>query len=130
MRIFLTLFDAQDGGTALIEAAYENQLEVMLVLIEKGADVNFVDQEGYTALMWATHEGHIEAVTLLIKAGANVNYINEVERMPQHVSTSNLILIILQEGETSLDLAIANKHLSVARKIANSGGKSAQVLVS
>lgn len=34
----------QDGSTALIEAAYENQLEVMLVLIEKGADVNFVDQ--------------------------------------------------------------------------------------
>jgi len=38
-------------------------------------------------------------------------------------------LFVVQEGETALDLAIANRFLSVARKIANGGGKSAEDVV-
>ena len=39
------------GVTALIAAAYENQLEVAKLLIEAGADVNLADGNGVIACL-------------------------------------------------------------------------------
>lgn len=59
------------GRTALI-AALDNDLEVLSILLDAGADVNARDNNAVTALMVASTENP-EAVSLLLEAGADVN---------------------------------------------------------
>ena len=63
------LFD----NTALILAAYNNNLEVVITLIKNGADVNAQNQIGWTALMYAACFGDPEVVITLIDNGADVS---------------------------------------------------------
>ena len=57
-----------DFQTPLIQAALENRLEVVKVLIDKGANVNANDNDFRTALMYAAKEGHAAVVEALLKA--------------------------------------------------------------
>ena len=57
-----------DFQTPLIQAALENRLEVVELLIEKGANVNANDNDFRTALMYAAKEGHVAVVEALLKA--------------------------------------------------------------
>ncbi len=63
-------------GTALIQAAWMDQIEAARLLIKHGADVNAKDfRSGYTALHWAasSERNSSEFVDLLLKNGANPN---------------------------------------------------------
>jgi ankyrin repeat protein len=60
------------GSTALILAAYHNNLEVSKYLLEQGADTEARDKMGYTALMGASFKGYAEMVKLLIGTGASI----------------------------------------------------------
>ena len=53
------------GWTALMVAARYGHLEVVKVLLAKGADVNAKDNAGNTALMVAAKYGHPEVVKIL-----------------------------------------------------------------
>ncbi|BAY73557.1 ankyrin repeat domain-containing protein [Trichormus variabilis] len=48
-----------------------NQIEVIRLLINAGADVNAKSNEGWTALIAAANSGCVEAVKLLLQAGAD-----------------------------------------------------------
>ena len=84
-----TWFD-EDGATAFMRAALCGDLEVMRMLLAKGADPKIVTKDGTTALMAAAGVGFTEgfiqyrskeesiaAVKLLLELGANVNAQNE-----------------------------------------------------
>ena len=58
------------GGTALIVAAANGQLEGVKVLIEKGAKLNLAAKNGATPLIAAATNGHREIVSLLEQHGA------------------------------------------------------------
>jgi hypothetical protein len=59
------------GLTALLAAAmWNNDIDVIEVLLEAGAEVNAKDNAGRTALMWAVHNRNAEAVSALLDAGA------------------------------------------------------------
>ncbi|XP_059150963.1 putative ankyrin repeat protein RF_0381 [Physella acuta] len=65
-----------DGKTALILATEANCLECMDILLQHGADVNYVKpihKPGTTALMIAAKRGNVSAVQLLLTNGADVN---------------------------------------------------------
>jgi ankyrin repeat protein len=64
------------GKTALIWASYENNIEVVKLLIEAGANLDIRTNGGRTALMLASYNNYGEIVKLLIKAGAHLNIRN------------------------------------------------------
>ena len=60
------------GRTALIAAAYANQVDVAKVLIKAGADVNVQDASQQSAYLISTSEGFVELLTLTLANGADV----------------------------------------------------------
>jgi ankyrin repeat protein len=64
-----TLVNIMDGRTSpLHEAAANNQLEVVWLLLDRGADLALTNGEGKTALDLATERGHAAVVELLREA--------------------------------------------------------------
>jgi ankyrin repeat protein len=59
-----------DGNTALMEASSIGHIEMVLALLEAGADVNARRRDGRTALIAALSNGNQEIVKLLKKMGA------------------------------------------------------------
>ena len=59
------------GSTALMKAAFNNQLNTVEALISAGANMDLQDRDGRTALMWAAGYGHMEVVQALLDAGAD-----------------------------------------------------------
>lgn len=90
----------EHGRTPLFLAASGGKKDVVAALIDAGADTDAQTVEGQTPLMAAAIKGHPETIQLLILHDANVRS-----------KTS--------EGATAHDLAIQNKHDSVARLIAD-----------
>ncbi|MBN2346588.1 MAG: ankyrin repeat domain-containing protein [Candidatus Aminicenantes bacterium] len=74
--------DTVFGRTPLHWAARGVHLDVLGLLLEKGADPNARDNSGITALHSVSARGHREAATLLIAKGANVNAMDGFGRTP------------------------------------------------
>ena len=53
------------GGTPLIVAAGNGDTEMVLLLLEAGADTSHRDDFGNDALAWANHNKHLETAKLL-----------------------------------------------------------------
>jgi hypothetical protein len=57
--------------TALSFAADRGQVEIVKLLLDRGADVNAKDSfYGVTALVWAANNGHVEVARILLARGA------------------------------------------------------------
>ena len=63
----------ENGRTALIIAAYQNNLPIANVLIQMGADVNKQDNTQQSAYLIATSEGYLELLKVTLQAGADVH---------------------------------------------------------
>ena len=63
--------------TPLMKAALNGQMEAVIKLLDKGADVNLVDMGGYSAMMLAASNNFHEIVELLIQHGADVNQVEQ-----------------------------------------------------
>jgi ankyrin repeat protein len=72
------LINAADakGFTPLIIAAYNNQPEVVRILLQNGADPNAGDMAGNTPLMGAAFKGYVEIARILIEQGTDINQRN------------------------------------------------------
>jgi ankyrin repeat protein len=63
----------EGDGSALIAAAREGHLEIITLLLDRGANINLVVPGDENPLIQASAEGELEAVKLLVSRGANVN---------------------------------------------------------
>lgn len=93
----------RSGGTALMHAAGGGHSDVVLLLIEKGADVNAQDRDGATALMDAALGGAEDAAHILIESGAAVNSMGKEGGTP--LMAAALTSILLRRGEGRLGVA-------------------------
>ena len=59
-------------NTALTYAARDGFAEIAQLLIDAGADVNWIDGEGVTPLILASFKGHLDLVQLLLEHEADV----------------------------------------------------------
>jgi ankyrin repeat protein len=95
------------GGTLdfspLMWAAEENNIEMMTLLLDNGADPNLRNRRGMSALLLAAKNGHVDAVKLLLDRGADV----ECDA----------------QGVTPLHAAVAYGHLDAVRLILGCGAK-------
>lgn len=64
--------------TALLWAADMGNLEVLQLLVARGASLDAVDDNGLTALLWAADRGHVACVTALLDANIDVNAVDKV----------------------------------------------------
>jgi hypothetical protein len=96
--------DPADRNTALIHAAFHGHMEIMNLLINKGADVNWKNpkDENRTPLMAAAENGKPEITRLLLEKGADVN-------------------ASLTSGSTALQFASMRGHVEVMKLLLGSG---------
>ncbi len=66
--------------TPLCNAAYKGQIEIVKLLLERGAFVDGVDLTAATPLMIAAQQGHIEIVKALVRKGAELQRLGYVQR--------------------------------------------------
>ena len=71
--------DARDtyGWTALMYASENGHMEIVKLLLEKGADISIRSRKGYrkgyTALLIAAEKGNANIIEILLNAGADIN---------------------------------------------------------
>ena len=87
----------------LIRAIVPGHVELAMLLLERGANIEEVNDEGYTPLMEAAREGHEEMVALLLSQGADINAQTE------------------ETQETALTLACCGGFLEVADFLIKAG---------
>jgi ankyrin repeat protein len=90
--------------TVLTWAAANDHIEIVELLLEKGANVNQARQDGKTALMLAILFGKIQIIELLLEKGANVNQAD-------------------QYGDTALIEAAANGNIEIVKLLLEKGAK-------
>jgi Raf kinase inhibitor-like YbhB/YbcL family protein len=56
----------------IVAAAGENCVDVVTLLLDRGANINATDHDGWTALIKATQAGNVDLVALLVKRGADI----------------------------------------------------------
>ena len=75
LRLLFDRVGGDDGryGYALYAAACKGEVEVIRLLLDKGASVNVQNEEFGIALQAAASHGEVEVLKLLLNKGANVN---------------------------------------------------------
>jgi hypothetical protein len=63
----------QGNDSMLLCACRKGHVEVIKLLLDRGAEVDRVDSNGFTALGWACRKGHVEVIKLLLDRGAKVD---------------------------------------------------------
>ena len=85
--------------TPLMMAAFDNQLALARLLIEKGADVN---KPGWTPLHYAATKGHVEMMKLLLEMHAYIDAESPNGTTPlmmaAHYGTPHATKLLLDEG--------------------------------
>lgn len=132
------------GRTALSEAAIQGHLEVIRLLLERGADLDWRDRAvGFTPLGWAANQGHESCVEALLEAGADPNLATpEFLHTPLMAAAQRGHLPIVKllvaaganvnaatsDGRTALSIAQERKHDDIATLLAEIGAAGASPL--
>jgi ankyrin repeat protein len=109
----------------LMYAAASDHIEVMKLLIAKGADLEFKHTNGGTALMEASTGGAVKALKLLIDSGAKYNFVDDDGVSPLmaaasqgHFETQTLLVDQLKAALSPEDL------LEAINAFSDSGGSA------
>ncbi|XXH00620.1 hypothetical protein Hte_006968 [Hypoxylon texense] len=124
---------------AMIRGVPGSRLEIIRLLVDKGARVNAEDASGNTTLMWACWSDDprkSSIVEYLLEQGADVNCYNHTGVRPVHIAISmgdeSLLSLLLRQkhidlnvldpdNDTPLKLAIRARHASMVKMLLEKG---------
>lgn len=86
------IMDSADVNLPIHVASKHNNINIIKLLLDNGANINAINHWKTTPLMYAYVYGHLEVIRFLLKHGANMNMIN-------------------YWGQTAKDRALEYKHL-------------------
>ncbi|KAG6618379.1 TKL protein kinase [Phytophthora cinnamomi] len=146
MREDIDVNVADDAGRSPFHFAFEEeQVDVICLLIENGADLDLADEDGdnvdktnkrgNTPLMCAAKSGHNEVAELLVANEANVDRTNlfgstalliaakyrHREIVKQSIEHGAVVDVATNDGVTLLVLTAAADHVDVVRLLLESG---------
>ncbi|MEL6986457.1 MAG: ankyrin repeat domain-containing protein [Bacteroidota bacterium] len=107
------------GQTALMVAAWRNQMDMAKFLIEKGADVNQSSSSGLTALHYAALENHAEMAQLLLSHNAKVDPTMHYSSTDGNKTEAPLVWEYI--GATPLLIATESSNAEVISVLLNAG---------
>ena len=128
--------DSETALTPLVEAALAGNKEIVILLIEKGADPAGRDGKGFTALHASAHMGHVNIVELLIEQGVDVNDQDNTSRIaPLHAAAErdyqDVARVLLlndvnlnlksKTGHTPVIMAVLNQHDEMVKLLRDHG---------
>ena len=107
----------KNGRTAIISAAYHDNVEVVNMLVHAGGDVNHADIDGISSLIASSRRGHVGIVTLLLAAGADHNVVD---------ISGNNPLVLATETKHKEIVALVNQRIA---EVAQTFGAAAAIAV-
>lgn len=120
------------GRTPLHIAAEKGYAEIVLVLVEKGAEVNITDSNGNTPLIFIIHKaGNLQVTRRLLEKGAAVNTQNRTGETALMYAAwrghSDIVRLLLEnradatlkntQGDTASALAASKGHLEIVQML-------------
>jgi hypothetical protein len=91
-----------DTDTPLIKAAFFDQKDVAILLLQHGADLNGTDDFGHTALMEAATFDKLDIAKVLIAAGAKINLKDDngetALALAKKMRSSDMVAFLKQHG--------------------------------
>ena len=120
------------GDTALSEAAAHRHIDIVLMLLDAGADLNLGNE---TPLYIAAGNGHIDIIQILIDAGADLNSVNHLNQTPLYFAIYNnqvpIASLLITEGadvnlgnyesNTPLHFATRRNNIDLVRQLICAG---------
>ena len=100
----------QKGGNrdyALYVAARQGSVDIVINMLEQGADINWTKNDGTTPLFIASQEGHVDVVSVLLKQGADINKASQgktplqIARQRNHTEIVHLLELAAQVRPSS-----------------------------
>src|SRR3989442_9855905 len=90
-----------EGNSPLLNAAAAGHVQVVRLLVEKGAAVNVANDRGMTPLSGAVLNGHTRVVAALVDSGADLSA-PTVDRMPLMLAIrarrADVVKLLLDKG--------------------------------
>ncbi|TRM57341.1 hypothetical protein BD626DRAFT_586757 [Schizophyllum amplum] len=84
--------ESQRRCTPLHCAAYHKQVEIVRLLIDKGANIEAQDEAGWTPLRFAASNRHLEIARLFVEHGANVTAVLHIAAQDGNLELARLLL--------------------------------------
>ena len=114
-EIIEMIIDHEDkwGDTPLMGAIFNDDIELVKLLLSHGAKVNHVDKAGLTPLIVASQRGNPAMVKLLLKKKANVNHKDQLDRTALYNAVGygheNVVELLLKDGADPNTQALPDK---------------------